>query len=485
MKKCIALLIMTCAALCHGTSLELEKLNEWKLDPAPGYYESTRGIKSTHNICALINNQLFYIETWMRDITIVETLFSIKNYRTGKVTYQFQDQMNLWGNIRAGYIRDQNGRYLFFEKNNTPFLFDVESRLEIPVPINDMVGLPETIYYIQWEEASGKSYYRLVKHNLRTNEIREIDLNNKISSVILINYYQTLEDIGNNQLRMYNNYSNKSLQLNEDMTKILDITEINIGDFLKEDNLRLITYFRLLGRNQYIGILETPEWTDDAGSEYFIALIDKSNNIIKEYPNNRLLQNESLGGTYLESLCILSPDKRTLLLFENIAGESTRTEVYRIIYGDEAGKECIAVRPLSIQSARNINSPIFLEIKTTERMKILDRSGETAIKGGIESNWYQVQVGNTTGWVLGKDIDILDIAYNNRPGTVNDNHVRLREKPNLQGRQIAMLSLGTKLIVEEETLELMKIGETEAVWYRVSLQNGQNGWIYGAYVDLR
>lgn len=104
-----------------------------------------------------------------------------------------------------------------------------------------------------------------------------------------------------------------------------------------------------------------------------------------------------------------SPDRRTVILIEE-SNEDPRLEIFRVVYGDEVGLDCVAVRPIKI--FKNIDSGIVLATvySTTAKMNILARSELTTTKNGVASNWYKIQYGNTAGWVLGINIDTLDPA---------------------------------------------------------------------------
>jgi hypothetical protein len=76
--------------------------------------------------------------------------------------------------------------------------------------------------------------------------------------------------------------------------------------------------------------------------------------MIREYPDTEVMQNTvPLNGNFLETLCLISPDRRTIIMFEYYS-QLARYDVYRIVYGDEAGMDCFAVRPIPILRNTNV-----------------------------------------------------------------------------------------------------------------------------------
>ena len=78
-----------------------------------------------------------------------------------------------------------------------------------------------------------------------------------------------------------------------------------------------------------------------------------------------------------------------------------------------------------------------------------------------------------------KSIEIVD-----RKGILNDSKVRIRKEPNLDGEQLGYLNKGQKVSILEETDQKMKIGEMDAVWYKVETEDGVVGWAYGWFIDI-
>jgi hypothetical protein len=68
---------------------------------------------------------------------------------------------------------------------------------------------------------------------------------------------------------------------------------------------------------------------------------------------------------------------------------------------------------------------------------------------------------------------------------INDSNVRLRQKPDLDGGIVSQLNKGTLLIVLDVTTTTTKIDNIEAPWYLVRMKNGQQGWIFGRFIDVQ
>ncbi|WP_020614629.1 SH3 domain-containing protein [Sediminispirochaeta bajacaliforniensis] len=69
-------------------------------------------------------------------------------------------------------------------------------------------------------------------------------------------------------------------------------------------------------------------------------------------------------------------------------------------------------------------------------------------------------------------------------GVVNDDRVRVRTAPNLESDTLGYVNRGDAVMIKDETKELMKIGDMEAVWYRIGFE-GKEGWVYGWFVDKK
>ncbi len=59
--------------------------------------------------------------------------------------------------------------------------------------------------------------------------------------------------------------------------------------------------------------------------------------------------------------------------------------------------------------------------------------------------------------------------------------VYLREKPSLKGKRVAVLDIGTKLVLREKSLYDTEINGIKSNWYRVNAA-GQTGWVWGGMI---
>jgi hypothetical protein len=69
-------------------------------------------------------------------------------------------------------------------------------------------------------------------------------------------------------------------------------------------------------------------------------------------------------------------------------------------------------------------------------------------------------------------------------GILNDNQVRMRETPDLNGKTVGYLQKNDRVEILEATKEKMKVGTMESVWYKVKTATGMTGWAYGYFVDM-
>ncbi len=59
--------------------------------------------------------------------------------------------------------------------------------------------------------------------------------------------------------------------------------------------------------------------------------------------------------------------------------------------------------------------------------------------------------------------------------------VFLREKPSLKGKKVAVMDIGTKLVLREKSLYDTEINGIKSNWYRVDA-DGQSGWVWGGMI---
>ena len=75
----------------------------------------------------------------------------------------------------------------------------------------------------------------------------------------------------------------------------------------------------------------------------------------------------------------------------------------------------------------------------------------------------------------------IDELYN-YTGKVNDNHVRIREIPTLEGKIIGKTFTGDKVIVLDRSPKKMKIESMNSYWYKIK-KDELIGWMYGQFLE--
>lgn len=111
----------------------------------------------------------------------------------------------------------------------------------------------------------------------------------------------------------------------------------------------------------------------------------------------------------------------------------------------------------------------------------LNRGTQVSIIG-INSGWYKIQYGGEIGYMRSDYVDIISSSSSggsspetavNKPGTVNEDYVRVRTGPSTGYSIITMLNKGTSLTVTAEV----------DGWYKISC-NGITGYMSGQYIDI-
>ncbi len=82
-------------------------------------------------------------------------------------------------------------------------------------------------------------------------------------------------------------------------------------------------------------------------------------------------------------------------------------------------------------------------------------------------------------------LDSLGLLFYPVSGTANDSHVRIREWPFLDAKNLGCLTKGDKLEILDRSGIKVKIGDMEDYWYKLRrVSDGIEGWSYGAFIDL-
>jgi hypothetical protein len=71
-----------------------------------------------------------------------------------------------------------------------------------------------------------------------------------------------------------------------------------------------------------------------------------------------------------------------------------------------------------------------------------------------------------------------------RDGVMNDSGVRMRSDPGLRGKVLGSLKKGEKVKIRDVSNDEETIEGKRAYWYKVRTTSGQEGWVFGGYVDM-
>lgn len=78
----------------------------------------------------------------------------------------------------------------------------------------------------------------------------------------------------------------------------------------------------------------------------------------------------------------------------------------------------------------------------------------------------------------------LKLDYGGTGGTINDDHVNIRENPTTKSAVLSQVNKGTPTRVLDKTDKPETIGGQTAVWYKVRLWDRTEGWVFGAFLDV-
>ena len=84
---------------------------------------------------------------------------------------------------------------------------------------------------------------------------------------------------------------------------------------------------------------------------------------------------------------------------------------------------------------------------------------------------------------IGEDVGGEEDTVVEKTGVITVDALNVRDEPGTSGKVIGKVVIGDRVtILEEGPLET--IGEDTGTWYKVSTPNGDQGWVFGAYVRL-
>lgn len=79
----------------------------------------------------------------------------------------------------------------------------------------------------------------------------------------------------------------------------------------------------------------------------------------------------------------------------------------------------------------------------------------------------------------------LDATTNEKHGSLNDSDVRLRADPKTTGAILKTLGKGIGVNILDQTKDTQTINGKTAVWLKVRLTDGTEGWVFGAFIDVQ
>ena len=136
---------------------------------------------------------------------------------------------------------------------------------------------------------------------------------------------------------------------------------------------------------------------------------------------------------------------------------------------------------------------------STQGTKIIGKAAKGEVKllefweGKDQYPWYRIEAKNVTGWVYGRYVDVPPppspkadpkapaLNDGERMGRINHTGVNIRSDHSTKNTRV-LTKMSNKDVVILGTWQ----GDGSAVpWYKIRLDNGGEGWIYGKYVELK
>jgi hypothetical protein len=406
MKKMIVLLIALFSRTPQSQGIELEKVTEWiyKFE----YWDVSNkalGGRKTWYLSIFIDNQVLCMDFHSEGLNAAQEYY-LRNYLTGEITYRFKEPVKFRGDFE-----DQYGQYLFLDKDGELVIFDVREKREVAP--GEPLKRPKYVYYTEKRRPTRSAEtYHLLKYDLSTRQVTEVNIGNNIDISPISMSYRTLEDIGGNQLLLYNNRRNWVIQLNESMSEALSITEREINRGTRGTGYT--EYIIPLNAGKYLGFAGTREGLGprDMVDKYYVTLLDEKGAVEKEYREiNMIIGNsQDIGG---DILCLVSPDKRYALFLDGEQYDGVndvflylRVYVYQIRYRSTGILNDDRVR---VRAGPNLTGAILGVVNRGEKVKILEIGEKKQKIGAMESVWYKVRISTgTEGWIFGAYVDITE-----------------------------------------------------------------------------
>jgi Bacterial SH3 domain len=77
----------------------------------------------------------------------------------------------------------------------------------------------------------------------------------------------------------------------------------------------------------------------------------------------------------------------------------------------------------------------------------------------------------------------LKLSYSGTGGTINDDHVNIRENPDIKSHVITQINRNTTIRILDETKKKETIGGQTSGWIKVRMWDRTEGWVFGAFID--
>ncbi len=115
---------------------------------------------------------------------------------------------------------------------------------------------------------------------------------------------------------------------------------------------------------------------------------------------------------------------------------------------------------VNFRSSPDTSAKILDQLKKGTRVSILESEGD----------WYKVSYNDASGWINDEFLTVRDekIAV----GTVTENNVNVRSKPNTSSEILTKLNKGAKADIYEHSGD----------WYRISIGEQRYGWVRGDFI---
>ncbi len=180
--------------------------------------------------------------------------------------------------------------------------------------------------------------------------------------------------------------------------------------------------------------------------------------------------------------------------------ESLRAEYE---YYESIGRPELGYGTIELSYTRDAGTFRFDELRTAISLEPAAYEGDWPFRGPPLMQGRDLFIGQ--GWYPGSDgyrISILQLNrkfsyYQQTPsfiwgieeefpasGVINDDHLRVRAIPTLEGEILGKLFEGDEVTVLDRTGRRQTISGRTAFWYKLRSEEFEEGWSFGAYIDI-